>query len=178
MERTGREHMKNWPKIFTPPDWRQSIWNTWCTIGQAWDLLLLPIMDELVLAVGASLKHGGYWSCKNYFSRAMQEHRAQYVTPTSATEYDGTYRQSYSVHQPWRWTYCPQRLLWIWTVPHSVTPRREGPRSLVPPHRSGSRHHHDLLLVAATWYRSSRSQDATRVHTPNSEERRNRDVSQ
>lgn len=62
-------------------DSRQSIWNTWCTIAKAWDLLPLPITDELVLAEGASLKHGGYRSSKNYFSRAIQEHRDQYVTP-------------------------------------------------------------------------------------------------
>lgn len=55
-------------------DSRQSLWKTWCTIAKAWDLLPLPITDELVLAIGASLKHGGYRSSKNYFSRAQQKH--------------------------------------------------------------------------------------------------------
>ena len=56
-------------------DSRQSVWKTWCTIAQAWNLLPVPLTEELVLAVGASLKHGGYRASKNYFSRAQQEHR-------------------------------------------------------------------------------------------------------
>ena len=66
-------------------DSRQSIWNTWCTIAKAWDLLPIPITDELVLAVGASLKNGGYRSSKNYLSRAMQEHRDQCINPLPAS---------------------------------------------------------------------------------------------
>ena len=62
-------------------DSRQSVWKTWCTIAQAWNLLPLPLTDELVLAVGASLKHGGYRSSKNYFNRAQQEHREVCGTP-------------------------------------------------------------------------------------------------
>ena len=62
-------------------DSRQSNWKTWCTIAEAWGLLPIPITDELVLAVGASLKNGGYRSSKNYFSRAMQEHRDHCVNP-------------------------------------------------------------------------------------------------
>ena len=66
-------------------DSRQSIWNTWCTIAKAWGLLPVPITDELVLAVGASLKNGGYRSSKNYFSRAMQEHRDHCINPVPAS---------------------------------------------------------------------------------------------
>ena len=66
-------------------DSRQSIWNTWCTIAKAWGLLPIPITDELVLAVGASLKNGGYRSSKNFFSRAMQEHRDQCINPLPAS---------------------------------------------------------------------------------------------
>ena len=62
-------------------DSRQSNWKTWCTIAEAWGLLPIPITDELVLAVGASLKNGGYRSSKNYFSRAMQEHRDHCINP-------------------------------------------------------------------------------------------------
>ena len=64
-------------------DPRGSQWKTWCTIAHAWGLLPIPITDELVLAVGASLKYGGYRSSKNYFLRAQQEHRDNIDTPLS-----------------------------------------------------------------------------------------------
>jgi hypothetical protein len=55
-------------------DPRNSLWNTWCKLAQFWDLEPFPLMPELVLAVGAFFKAGGYKSVKNYFSQARQRH--------------------------------------------------------------------------------------------------------
>ena len=64
-------------------DPRGSQWKTWCTMAHAWGLLPIPITDELVLAIGASMKHGKYRSSKNYFLRAQQEHRDNINEPLS-----------------------------------------------------------------------------------------------
>ena len=64
-------------------DPRGSQWKTWCTMAHAWGLLPIPITDELVLAIGASMKHGRYRSSKNYFLRAQQEHRDNINEPLS-----------------------------------------------------------------------------------------------
>ena len=64
-------------------DPRGSQWKTWCTMAHAWGLLPIPITDELVLAIGASMKHGKYRSSKNCFLRAQQEHRDNINEPLS-----------------------------------------------------------------------------------------------
>ena len=52
-----------------------SLWNTWTTLATAWGLPPIPITRELLLSVGASMKHAGYRSHKNYFYKAAQVHR-------------------------------------------------------------------------------------------------------
>lgn len=52
-----------------------SLWNTWTTLATAWGLPSIPITRELLLSVGASMKHAGYRSHKNYFYKAAQVHR-------------------------------------------------------------------------------------------------------
>ena len=52
-----------------------SLWNTWTTLTTAWGLPPIPITRELLLSVGASMKHAGYRSHKNYFYKAAQVHR-------------------------------------------------------------------------------------------------------
>lgn len=81
-KRTQQELTDNFYSASTQ-DPSGSTWKTWCTIAHAWGLLPIPITDELVMAVGASLKHGGYRSSKNYFMRAQQEHRDQINEPLS-----------------------------------------------------------------------------------------------
>lgn len=45
-------------------------------MAQAWQLLPVPLTEELILKVGASFKAGQYRSPQNYFSRALQEQRS------------------------------------------------------------------------------------------------------
>ncbi len=54
---------------------RVSRWSTWCAIAQEWGMPPLPLTRELVVAIGSSMKTGGYRSAEQYFSQAKQEHR-------------------------------------------------------------------------------------------------------
>ena len=126
-------------------DSRQSIWNTWCTIAKAWDLLPIPITDELVLAVGASLKNGGYRSSKNFFSRAMQEHRDQCINPLPASTLALIAKVTRSINRG------------IGPTTLKVHEKDPGVWYL---HRDSPGHHYNLLLVALARHRSSRRQDA------------------
>ncbi|CAE7028562.1 unnamed protein product [Symbiodinium natans] len=56
---------------------RSSRWKSWCTLAEAWDLPPIPITTNLVDAIGASLRFGGYKSAKQLFSQAAQEHVAR-----------------------------------------------------------------------------------------------------
>lgn len=47
---------------------------TWCAIAQEWGIPPLPLTRELVVAIGSSMKTGGYRSAEQYFSQAKQEH--------------------------------------------------------------------------------------------------------
>ena len=54
---------------------RVSRWSTWCAIAQEWGMPPLPLTRELVVAIGSSMKTGGYRSAEQYLSQAKQEHR-------------------------------------------------------------------------------------------------------
>ena len=54
---------------------RDSRWSTWCTIAQTWQMQALPLTSDLIRAIGATMKAGGYRSPKLYFSLARQKHR-------------------------------------------------------------------------------------------------------
>ncbi len=54
---------------------QQSLFDTWSKLAAAWGLQLIPITRELLLSIGASMKHAGYRSPKNYFYKAAQVHR-------------------------------------------------------------------------------------------------------
>lgn len=54
--------------------------------AHAWGLLPLPMTEELVLARGASLKHGEYRSSKNYFNRALLRTSRRYQRTTFKTD--------------------------------------------------------------------------------------------
>ena len=51
-----------------------SRWNLWTRLAQQWGLPPLPIMTDLVNAIGASLKQGRYRSAPQVFSMARQQH--------------------------------------------------------------------------------------------------------
>lgn len=51
---------------------------TWRQIAAAWSLAPLPLTPELIKAVGASFKRGGYRSAQLYFGSAKKEHIMQY----------------------------------------------------------------------------------------------------
>ena len=51
---------------------------TWRQIAQAWGLDPLPLTPELIKAVGASFKRGGYRSAHLYFGSAKKEHIMQF----------------------------------------------------------------------------------------------------
>lgn len=114
-------------------DSRQSVWKTWCTIAQAWDLLPLPIADELVLAVGASLTHGGYRSSKNYFSRSQREHRDHSREPLPERTLALIAKVTRSINRGIGPTQLKDSFE-LELFSHSVTRGREGPRLLVPAH--------------------------------------------
>ena len=101
-------------------DSRQSVWKTWCTIAQAWNLLPVPLTEELVLAVGASLKHGGYRASKNYFSRAQQETQGS-VWRRGTTKHYCTHRQNHQVDQQRHRPYGLQRFLRAGTFSLTLT---------------------------------------------------------
>ena len=59
---------------------------TWRQIAAAWKLPPLPLTPELIQAVGASFKRGGYRSASLYFSTARKEHILQYGTLSQDVE--------------------------------------------------------------------------------------------
>ena len=66
---------------------RLALWNTWCKFAATWGLPPCPMTPDLVRAVGASLKAGGYRSPEAYFSRAKQEHMLMTDSyPSAATD--------------------------------------------------------------------------------------------
>ena len=54
---------------------QRSLYVTWSRVAAAWKLPPIPITRQLLLAVGASMKHAGYRSPKNYFYKAAQIHK-------------------------------------------------------------------------------------------------------
>lgn len=65
---------------------RQAKWNTWVRLVSAWGLEPLPLTPAVVRAAGASMKLGHYRNPEQYFSRAKQEHVAQFdASPSAAT---------------------------------------------------------------------------------------------
>ena len=54
---------------------QQSLFVTWSKLATAWGLQPIPITRQVLLSIGASMKHAGYRSPKNYFYKAAQIHR-------------------------------------------------------------------------------------------------------
>ena len=46
---------------------QHSLFVTWSKLANAWGLQPIPITRQLLLSIGASMKHAGYRSPKNYF---------------------------------------------------------------------------------------------------------------
>ena len=54
---------------------QQSLFVTWSKLATAWGLQPIPITRQVLLSIGASMKHAGYRSPTNYFYKAAQIHR-------------------------------------------------------------------------------------------------------
>ena len=53
---------------------RESKWNTWCLIAEAWGHEPTPITRELAIDMASAFKKGQYRSARQYFHRAKEEH--------------------------------------------------------------------------------------------------------
>ena len=58
---------------------QESRMKTWTKIAAAWNMPPLPITVELIKALGASFKRGGYRSAHLYFGTAKKQHVLKYV---------------------------------------------------------------------------------------------------